>query len=335
MTTISASISFDDDGVRYGCLRVPHSVHDSAYGHIPIPLAVAKRGSGPTVLLTGGVHGDEYEGPIALYSLMRQLEQMPLSGRLIIIPSINQPAFLAGARVSPIDNLNMNRCFPGSSSGSVTQMIANYVASELIPLASYAFDMHSGGSSLQYLPILLAPQWHDGTKRGAIVGLVEAFSPTLVAYFDSLKAVDGDDRVFGKVANKYGCHFLTGEFGGGSSVNLDGLAMLKSGLGRVLHHVGLIGEPSDSARPTSSTRHLSLQDPGLFAFSPVNGIFEPSYRLGDELPANSVAGWIYDPVAPWNPPMEVRFKSGGLAVCIRTFARVKPGDCLGHLAKDI
>lgn len=331
---ISSSIPFDEEGVHRGYLRMPHSVHDSAYGHIPIPIAVAKRGSGPTVLLTGGVHGDEYEGPLFLYDLMRRLEELDLSGRIIIVPSVNHPAYLSATRVSPIDQINLNRAFPGSRDGSPTQVIAHYVSTVLLAIADYAIDMHAGGSSLQYLPTLFAPSWDDPQKKAAIAGLVEAFAPPRVAYFDSLKALDGEDRVFGNVADQNGCHFLTGEFGGGSTVNLDGKLVAEHGVLGVLGHIGVLPRKTVD-KPPEKVRHLDINSPGLFAFSPVAGIFEPAFRLGDEVPAGGLAGLIHDPSTPWNPPLKVHFREGGLALCIRTFAKVKPGDCLGHLGRDV
>lgn len=334
MSMITSSISLDDDGVRFGHLRIPHSVHDSAYGHIPVPIAVAKNGAGPTILLTAGVHGDEYEGPLALYRLIATLKSIQISGRIIIVPSVNHPAFTAAKRCSPIDDLNLNRSFPGASRGSVTEIIADYISTELLARADYAIDLHSGGSSLQYLPILLAPSWPEGEKRDTIGQLVEAFASPLVGHFDSLRALDGGNSVFGNVADKQNCHFLTGEFGGGSTVNLDGVELLNSGLRRVLRHLGLTNETFEEGPHKCATRHLNLHDPDLFAFAPVHGIFEPAYRLGDELSPGSLAGKIYDASQPWQPPTEIRFKAGGLAVCIRTFAMVKPGDCLGHLASD-
>ncbi|MFK4449057.1 putative deacylase [Caballeronia udeis] len=80
---ISTDIDFEQEGFQTGTLRVPHSVDRSAYGHIPIPIAVLKRGDGPTALLTGGNHGDEYEGPIALMKLLQRMLSMQISGRLI------------------------------------------------------------------------------------------------------------------------------------------------------------------------------------------------------------------------------------------------------------
>jgi N-alpha-acetyl-L-2,4-diaminobutyrate deacetylase len=66
----------------------------------------------PTALLTGANHGDEYEGPVALFDLALGIDLSAVSGRIIIIPAMNYPAFRAGTRTSPIDGGNMNRHSP-------------------------------------------------------------------------------------------------------------------------------------------------------------------------------------------------------------------------------
>ena len=50
---ISATVDFERDGVQHGFLRLPYSRDDSAWGAVMIPIAVARYGQGPTVLLTG------------------------------------------------------------------------------------------------------------------------------------------------------------------------------------------------------------------------------------------------------------------------------------------
>ena len=99
-----------------------------------IPLTVVKNGKGPTALLTGGNHGDEYEGRIALFNLARDLNSTQVSGRVILVPAMNYPAFQAGKRTSPIDSGNMNRSFPGSPEGSITEKIADYFQRTLLPI---------------------------------------------------------------------------------------------------------------------------------------------------------------------------------------------------------
>jgi uncharacterized protein len=106
---LTAEIDFDRDGKQHGFIRLPYSVHRSAYGWIPIPVACIKNGDGPRVLLMAGNHGDEYEGQVALGKLIRSLEAEKVHGRIIILPSANFPAAMAGMRTSPLDEGNLNR----------------------------------------------------------------------------------------------------------------------------------------------------------------------------------------------------------------------------------
>jgi len=88
---ISATVDFEKDGVQHGFLRLPHSRDDSAWGSIMIPICVAKGGKGPTALLTGANHGEEYEGPVALMELAQTITAAGLNGRVIIIPAMSNP----------------------------------------------------------------------------------------------------------------------------------------------------------------------------------------------------------------------------------------------------
>jgi predicted deacylase len=73
----------------------------------PLPVLAARgQRSGPTVLITGAVHGDEYEGPAAIHALFNQLDTARLSGLVIGLPVVNGAAWQARARVAPSDNLD-------------------------------------------------------------------------------------------------------------------------------------------------------------------------------------------------------------------------------------
>src|SRR5207302_483256 len=80
-----------------------------------------------------GNHGDEYEGQVALGRLIRELDPAEVQGRIIILPSANFPAAMAGSRTSPLDQGNLNRSFPGDPTGGPTAQIAYYIEHE--PLA--------------------------------------------------------------------------------------------------------------------------------------------------------------------------------------------------------
>ncbi len=76
-----------------------------------------------------GNHGDEYEGQVALGKLIRSLEAEEVCGRIIILPSADFPAAMAGMRTSPLDGGNLNRSFPGDPYGGPTAQIADYIES--------------------------------------------------------------------------------------------------------------------------------------------------------------------------------------------------------------
>src|SRR5271154_5514443 len=147
---LTAEIDFDRDGKQHGFIRLPYSVHRSAYGWIPIPVVCIKNGEGPRILLMAGNHGDEYEGQVALGKLIRSLDPAEVRGRIIILPSANFPAAMAGMRTSPLDEGNLNRSFPGDPDGGPTAQIAWYIEKELLPRVEFVLDLHSGGSSLTY-----------------------------------------------------------------------------------------------------------------------------------------------------------------------------------------
>ncbi len=122
------TVDLDKSGKQIGFIMIPHSPHDDAWGVTRVPIAVIRNGSGPTVILEGGNHGDEYEGPIAICELVRQLDPGEIQGRLILMPANNVHAVVAGTRTSPVDGLNFNRTFPGDPQGSITQQIADVMA---------------------------------------------------------------------------------------------------------------------------------------------------------------------------------------------------------------
>ena len=173
---ISPTIPLDQDGVHHGFLKLPYSRDDSAWGSVMIPLTVIKHGEGPTALLTGANHGDEYEGPIALQELAATTKAEDVTGRLIIVPAFNYPAYRAGTRTSPIDKGNMNRSFPGRPDGTVTEKIADYFQRTLLPMADLAVDFHSGGKTLDFVPFAAAHILDDKATQEACFAAMRAFN---------------------------------------------------------------------------------------------------------------------------------------------------------------
>mgnify|MGYP002652871122 CR=1 FL=1 len=80
---VLATVDYDRDGIQHGFLRLPYSRDDSAWGSVVIPITVIRNGEGPTALLTGANHGDEYEGQLIARRLFARLEPADLPGTLI------------------------------------------------------------------------------------------------------------------------------------------------------------------------------------------------------------------------------------------------------------
>jgi predicted deacylase len=325
---LRADIDLEAPGKRVGHVRLPHSVHESAYGWIPIPIAVIRGGEGPTVLLTAGNHGDEYEGQIALLKLVRELDPARLRGRVIVLPRMNLPAAAAGRRTSPIDGGNLNRVFPGDPDGTVTEQIASYVASVLVPMAQASIDIHSGGSSLDYLPCAYARLPADPGLRKRQRAALEAFgAPRAILVENPLtnNSMSATALAAGHV------HFST-EIGGGGTTPPSSQAIADDGVRRFLAHLGVVDDAPPVAAPTRMMRVAGAEH---YVYAPVRGLFEPAFELGDAVVRGQPAGRIHFPEEPERAPRELHFAGDGVLVCRRVSSLVAPGDCLAHLASDL
>jgi predicted deacylase len=325
-------VDFDRDGVQHGFVRLFHSTHASAYGFIPIPIVVVKNGDGPTALFVSGTHGDEYEGQVVLCELARTLRVEDIKGRVILLPMANYPAALAGRRVSPIDDANLNRIFPGDPDGSVTQQIAWFITHELIPRADLVCDLHSGGSSLMYAPCALMTKFADAARTAALREALVAFGAPL-AYMAEPAQGQGADQTLGGVAARAGVRALGTELGGAGTVTPAAVEMARRGVRNLLVHLGIMPE-SGRLAPPSPTRLLGVV-PNGFLYAPENGVFEPLAGPGDAVEAGQAAGRIHFPETPWAPPVELVFPSGGFVLCRRVPARTMRGDCLFGLGVDL
>jgi predicted deacylase len=325
-------VDFDRDGVQHGFVRLFHSTHASAYGFIPIPIVVVKNGAGPTALFVSGTHGDEYEGQVALCELARDLRAEDIQGRVILLPMANYPAALAGRRVSPIDDANLNRIFPGDPDGSVTQQIAWFITHELIPRADLVCDLHSGGSSLMYAPCALMTKFEDAVRTAKLREALVAFGAPL-AYIAQPAQGQGADQTLGGVAARQGVLALGTELGGAGTVTPAAAEMARRGVRNLLVHLGIMPESARLA-PPSQTRLLGVVPDG-FLYAPENGVFEPFVLPGDMVTAGQAAGRIHFPETPWAPPVELTFPGGGFVLCRRVPARTMRGDCLFGLGTDV
>ncbi len=329
---IVADVDFEKDGKQSGFLRLFHSVHASAYGFIPIPIVVIRNGAGPTALFVSGNHGDEYEGQVALGNLAKSLDPKQIKGRVILLPTANFPAAMAGRRTSPIDDGNLNRSFPGDPDGGVTRQIAHYIESVLIPMADVICDLHSGGSSLMYVPCALVKHSPDPARSAQLKAALEAFGAPL-GYITGGGGGTGEDHTLSGGAQRKGVVAVGTELAGSGKVTPAALAIAERGLRNLLAHAGIL-PASALVKPAQPTRILTVGGPEYFVYASESGVFEPLVELGETVAAGQPAARIHFPETPLAQPATVSFGRAGFVLCLRIPGRTMRGDCLFHLGSD-
>jgi predicted deacylase len=279
-TSITTSIDYERNGKQISYLGVPISTDESAYGTITLPITVIKNGSGPTILISGGIHGDEYEGQVAIRNLAHKLNPSDVQGRIIMIPSLNLPAALAGVRCSPIDGLNLNRVFPGNSSGSITMKIAHYISSILLPLCDAQLDLHSGGATLDFIPFVQMIRMRDKSLHSRSFEALKVCGTPVSLVTTELDSTGN----IAPVCEEMGIVYVGSELGGGGSVSRTNVGYAETAILNFLCHFGIIEgpivTPEEQGRPAS--RLMKFTDISSYVMAPDNGLFEPFFELGNE-----------------------------------------------------
>ena len=317
---ISPTVDFDRDGVQHGFLRLPYSRDDSAWGSVMIPVTVVRNGPGPTALLTGANHGDEYEGAVALFDLARKIDVEQVTGRVVIVPAMNYPAFQAGTRTSPIDKGNLNRSFPGRPDGTVTQKIADYFNRTLLPMADVVMDLHSGGKTLDFVPFAAAHILPDKDQEARCFAAVAAFSAPYSMRMLEIDAVG----MYDTAAEEQGKLFVTTELGGGGTGRASTIAIAKRGVANVLRHAGILA----GAVETAPTRWLDMPSSDCFRFAEDAGLIEPCVDLGDAVRKGDVLARIHPIGRTGQAPTEYRAGLDGILAARHFPGLVKAGDCI-------
>ena len=318
---MQATIPLDQNGIHHGHLQLAYSRDDSAWGALMIPITVIQHGAGPTALLTGGNHGDEYEGPVALHDLAATLTHDQITGRVIIIPQMNHPAFLAGTRTSPIDKGNLNRSFPGDARGTVTQKIAAYFQTTLVPLADIVLDFHSGGKTLDFVPFAAAHLLDNAGQQAACIAAMQAFN---APYSVMLREID-NVGMYDTAVEDMGKVFVSTELGGGGSATAKSIQIAKTGLRNALIHAGILGGEMN-LKPSTT---IDMVDGESFTFASHSGLFEPLIDLGDTVQKDQPIGLIWNTEHTGQPAQTLHAAGHGILIARHFPGLIKIGDCAG------
>ncbi|MEH6442785.1 MAG: succinylglutamate desuccinylase/aspartoacylase family protein [Oceanospirillaceae bacterium] len=325
MSLITSEVDFNAQGKHCGYIRLAHSVSRSAYGWLPVPVVSIKRAQGPKVVVMAGNHGDEYEGQIIVQQLIATIEAADIEGQLILLPMANFPAAQAGQRTSPLDQLNLNRIFPGDAQGTTTAVMANYIETVLLAGADYFIDIHSGGQSLEYLPLAMANIEGSAAHQERLKVMLESLALPHTLLFGE----DAQGWFATSAAYRQGACAVTVELGGGGRVNTHYRKDFQNSLLRFFSAVQLC-KNSAELKPVRPIQYVESKAEQLI-FSYTDGLFESQVELGDWIEKGQLLACIYQPETPLSKVTKVYAEMEGIVVCLRAMAATERGDCLFEL----
>ena len=295
--------------VQLGIARLP----TGTLIEIPVHLIRAKE-AGPVLLVQAGLHGDEINGVETLRRMLQKNLFGIQRGCLIVVPIVNVFGFIHFSRDLP-DGKDVNRSFPGRKNGSLASRIAHAYTGQVLPLADYGIDLHTGGGQRHNHPQVRYTQNDDRSME-----LAKVFGSPY--YFPS-KMIGGSFR---KVCHKMGVPTVVYE--AGESMRFDERAIKAGiqGIQNVMAHLGMSApRPGNMAHPS-----IHLQQT-RWSRAPRAGMFIPQVESGQRVEKGQQLGMITDTYARATKKIRAPFE--GHILCINHQAVVNQGDALFHLGR--
>ncbi len=280
--------------------------------HLPIHVFRSET-EGPTVLISGGLHGDEVNGvEIVRKTLVNQYFENLEIGSVIVIPLINIYGFINFSRAVP-DGKDVNRSFPGTSKGSLASQVAHVLSTEIIPLIDLGVDFHTGGASRYNYPQIRFSPASEKAKEYAMA-------------FNAPVSIESSiiEKSFRETAHKMGKDIIV--FEGGESLRYDPLSIKEGlrGIKKLLTHLEMI-HPSEIEKQNS--KYFTSKS---WQRAEISGLFIWSKSSGDEVKEGEVIASIHDPHNTYN--YEVKAKQDGFIIGHNNAPVVNQGDALFHFA---
>jgi len=325
---VSSTIDLTASGKQVGRLQYPKITNTGGWAYSFVPIATIANGDGPTVLVSGGNHGDEYEGQVAALRLVQEVDPSAVSGRIVVIPVISTDASKANTRMWP-SGANFNRSFPGTPEGPPNEQLADYFTRVLFPMSDVVIDMHSGGRTAWFIPCSHMHVVDDRDQRKAMLEGMQAWNSEYhFLYIDvngsGLLPVEAENQ--GKVV-------ITTELGGGGRVPAPVHELAWSGLTNVLRHADVL-EGEVVGRETPAVI-LDGRDQRNYVIVEEDGIFEGLLEPGAPVRAGDPVARLWFPDRIDREPTVLRAPLDGMLACIRSIPAAEAGDSAFTLGQPI
>lgn len=272
---------------------------------------------GPHLLITGGVHGDEFEPMAATRQLLTEIHPAELRGRVTLVPVVNEGAFELGQRVAE-DGLDLARTCPGRADGSETERIA-FALSALIRSADLYIDLHTGGTRLMVWPLTGYVLHRDERVLNQQRRMAKAFGLPLIWGTDP--TLPGRSLSVARDANVPAIYT---EYLGGGRLDPQGTQAYVAGCLNVMREFELLPKSpldADAKEPwiveddRPGVGHMQINHP-----SPCAGFFQPRVELGQVVQEGDVLGTVSDPLGQHVEAILARYT--GTVIVLHTFPRV-------------
>ena len=278
---------------------------------IPIYIFNGKK-PGPTILLQGGLHGDEINSVELIRRMLIDKSYKIQRGCVIVVPLLNIFGFLNLSR--DMHGKDVNRSFPGSKKGSLASRFAYYLMKELVINVDFAIDYHTGGEQRNNYPQIRYTANDD--KAFALAELFKApfqFSSKLIP------------KSFRNECFKKNIPVLV--FEGGESLRLDELSVKEgiNGTLRILHHFNMINK---NVRVEKQTKNITIVK-RRWIRAKSSGLFSLNIKNGDKISKGDVLGYIMDTYGETH--FKIKAPQDGYVIAVNNFPIVNMGDALFHI----
>ena len=292
--------------------------------HTPVTLPVhVLHGErpGPTMFVTGAIHGDELNGVEIIRRILRTLQPGNIRGTLLCVPVVNAYGFIGRSRYLP-DRRDLNRAFPGSPTGSLAARLAHLLLTEVVRRSQIGIDLHTAAVHRVNLPQIRA----DFARRPRCRELSEAFGAQVI--------LESPERAgsLRKAAGEEGVDVLVYE--GGEGLRFDEFAIKAGvdGIAGVMLRIGMLELPDGvDERPLSGeSRPPMFANAAKWVRAPEGGVLRTIKRIGDAVSEGEVIGIVANPYE--ESDVEVKCPRRGIIIGRTTLPIVNMGDALFHIA---
>jgi len=325
---VTLTTDLTTSGRHFGDAMLRWSDNSNPLGYHPIPVISLKGGDGPVLLLIGGTHGDEFEGPSAIMRLIYQVDPAKISGQVIAIPALNASAVIFSSRVSPLDGANLNRAFPGDFAGGPTAMLAHFLETEILPRCDAAIDLHSGGKASFFQPCTLPSDSNDRTLAAKNMDLARVFGLPLIWRLGA----HNDNRTVNSAAERAGVPMIATELGGGGGVDPLITDQAEAGVMNVMRHLGIV---ESEATPTPVHRVVEIADPQDSLYAQGTGLFDRAIQAGQNVNAGDFAGYFHHIGEPERASDRLSLPSDGMILAHTNRGIVSRGELLALVVRDV